>query len=494
MTFSLDRIVGFVKIDEPNLISIHRSTRPIVPTDESCLGHMCDAFICAARENNACMVYVALYDTRQKSNLVFVADPVAPGECPALIRKAETFLNDLGFSMEPVNVNFSPATREVILRDIKVMRPPKPAALRRQHEARAPAQKVEETPPEQVVAAAEQAGADAEREALLTARLAEAATALERLSAEKEELARKASREFKRLKAQRDRLRKELDAAATARLDAERAPAADEEGDSGTTAALEAERDRLLAELAAAAEETEALRSALLEAQTGLGEENGRLSREIERLLDEREVAAVSLANEVEALRAALAIADENLVSERAKVSSALREMEALERNAAAELQAQDRAATDATPSDPFRCTEWNEVVSFEPDTTLKGVPYAGPGDVIEVYRSFNKIQAAPAGHPIQSCEGFVCLVRDGGREMVYAAWLMNTTREVLVCRPERAFANGDARLALRDGIGYFERVGFLMDRLDLEADPDQRQRQFDSLSIFTGSAMEHAA
>lgn len=591
MTFSLDRIVGFVRIDEPDLISIHRSTRPIVPTDENCLGHMCDAFICAARENNACMVYVALYDTRQKSNLVFVADPVAPGECQALIRKAETFLNELGFSMEPVNVNFSPATREVILRDIKVMRPPKPVAQKRQPGACAPAQKGEETSP-QVVAAAEQAHrpavADAEREALLDARLTEAATALERLSAEKEELARKASREFKRLKAQRDRLKKELDAAATARLEAERAPP-DEAGDSGIIAALEAERDALLVELAALREETETLRRALLDARTGLGRENDRLSREIDRLRDEREVAAVSLANEVEALRAALAIADENLASERAKVSSALREMEALERNAAAGLKAlkkrvdslgaekellesmaaevklkakdeierlqmvnqsqrraaikkvnalkdemrqlaearsimaspfglamspggadpplsgrapehpapapaQDRSDTGATPSDPFRSTEWNEGVSFEPDMTLKGVPYAEPGDVIEVHRSFNKIQAAPAGHPIQSCEGFVCLVRDGGGGMVYAAWLMNTTRKVLVCRPERIFANGDARRALRDGIDYFERVGFLMDRLDLEADPDQRRRQFDNLSIFTGSAMERAA
>jgi len=685
MAFCLDRTVAYLKICEPDLISIHRSTHPIVPSDNCSLGHLCDAFICLTRENGSNRVWVALYDIHHKSNLVFVADSEAADsrERSHLVLEAVSFLTSLGFTMEPVNLGFSPAMREVIMRDLKIMRPPKAGAVKRHTQSPAVVRQaaIEIQLPEAITAEEQlpQAkGEDADREADLKARLADATSTLERLQAEKEELANRGKRDLKALKAELARSRREFDTAETARREAEKALSTSAAASGVSVAALEVERDDLLRELADAREEAGALRSELLEMQAVHISENQALRQEVECLRGERAVTMVAVSGELEierdallreladvreevgslrsellemqaahitenqalrqeieclrgesavaavaasgeqeslhaalavseealcnerskyesahreleTLHAALGISDEALSIERSKNESALREMDALERNAAAEIkslqmridalssekrllvtkaeemkgkakgeierlrqenQTQRRAAvkklnslkeelsqlaetraimtspfglpplqgdtpdrpatgnvaeaempaagppgTGNTHTDPFRSTGCSDDMCFEPDPDMKGIPYATPEDLIEVQRSFNKIQAAPSGNLVQSCEGFVCLVKHDGKKMVYVAWLMNETGELLVCRPERAPENVKAaRLAFREGIGYFERVGFLMDRLELETDPERRQRQLDKLPIFDRIVTECAA
>lgn len=370
MAFSLDRTRSYVRIDEPNLISIHRSTCPIVPAADYSQGHLCDAFICAAREYNLFRVYIGLYDSQLKSNLVFVADPVGfdNKKTAILIKEAETFLTSIGFSMEPVNMEFSPATREVIMRDIKVMREPS-----------------------------------------LAVRLDAAMLAIEGLTADKNELIQKASRTHKAFKAEVDKLRQQLVLANTATFEATGKPVLDEE----SAAALMMERDSLRAELAVIREEIKAIRSehshaqviknksqldrhsfdTLLKAakeesrvlreeaciareqaeaakhevydarqeiqalqdaanafeeeaqadkstaQTVYSGEITSLEQEIDRLHREHDTIMAVQSNEINALRAALAIADESLSFERTKNESALQEMDALERNATVELK-----------------------------------------------------------------------------------------------------------------------------------------------------------
>jgi hypothetical protein len=627
MAFTLDRTVSFVKIAEPDLISIHRSTHSIIPKDDSFQGHLCEAFICTARENDSCRVFVALYDTRQKSNLIFVDDPVALKESDSLIRQAEAFLHELGFSMAPVNISFSVATREVVIRDLKVMRPPKHVAARQQAAPEAQARDTKELPHREVVPAVVPAqrqsdSDDAGGEKLLASRLAETVTALERITAEKDEFERKAERELKKLKAERGMLSKELEAA---RLEVERVATVKKDGDDGKFAALVAERDTLKCDLSALRQDMEKLRGELDAVQSELGGENSRLRQEIERLEgeqdyaligltyeaeslreslsaanealmaarawnDKQESSAAALSNEVEALRAALATADKTLGSERVKNESALREMDALEQNAADEMKilekrieslseekrglevmaaelksnagkeierlrqvnqsqrrsaikkvnalkeeirqlAEARAAMTSSfgvallpgvaeepppaakhkeapakgdpasesstdnATNPFELPGSFDEISFEPDTALKGVPYGEPEDVIEVHRSFNKIQAAHFGKVAQSCDGFVCKVKNDSRTEVYAVWFMNVTGEVIVCRPDPQPENaGSVRRALREGVDYFERVGFLMDQMHLEEDRDLRLRQLDTLGIFHRIDMERAA
>src|SRR6185369_5028661 len=145
--------------------------------------------------------------------------------------------------------------------------------------------------------------------------------------------------------------------------------------------------------------------------------------------------------------------------------------------------------------SDRFRSCEATEYLDFLPDKSLKGIPYYISTDVVEIYRSYNTIQAAPTGKQAQKCDGFVCLVTEGGQSLVYVAWRMNSSGEVLVCLPERV-ADGDdsCQRMLREGISYFERIGFLIDRLHLEDDPDKRQVQLDNLAVFCRTVTYRAA
>lgn len=662
MAFSLDRTRCYVRIDEPNLISLYRSTSSLVPELDCCQGHSCEAFICAAREYNLFRVYVCLHNTQLKSNLVFVADPVSfdNKKNAALIKEAESFLAKIGFSMERVNLEFSAATREVILHDMKIMREPS-----------------------------------------LAVRLDAAMLAIDELTAEKNELIKKTSRAEKSYRAEVDKLRQQLTKANTGSSGAAEITLKDE----STMAALISDRDSLRAQLEILRAETESLRGELSQANANQPDtsadslvksakkevdvlreelrialkkadaaeyevENARqeiqvlqdavrdaqeavsvaeqkvvklledvrvsreatlnaeadvqsarqeitslrdaakafkektqseksstqadysaeissLQQEIARLHLEHDKAMAIQTNEIGTLRAALAIADENLSYERTKNDSALQEMDALERNASLELkklkkkvdllsdekrvlesmatemktaakeeierlqqinQSQRRAAVkkvkslteeirqlsearavmtspisaslatvntknsgfeSETPaqftvsenqqagfSDPFGLSGNAEYISFEPDPALDGIPYYSLEDIVEVHRSFNKIQASPLGKKVQNCDGFVCLVKGAEQDMaVYVVWLMKETGDVLVCRPDHIPESGNIALHMvREGIGYFERVGFIMDRLILVPDPEKRQQQIDSLPFFHKNTLECAA
>jgi hypothetical protein len=64
-----------------------------------------------------------------------------------------------------------------------------------------------------------------------------------------------------------------------------------------------------------------------------------------------------------------------------------------------------------------------------------------------------------------------------------------------LICLPDRVADGEDScRQILRAGIGYFERIGFFIDRLPLEMDPDKRQIQLDGLAVFCRTVTDCAA
>ncbi|MFA7060516.1 MAG: hypothetical protein WC156_06835 [Pedobacter sp.] len=511
MAFSLDRTRSFIKIDEPDLISIHRSNSPIVLTDYN-HGHFFDAFICAAHENNLLRVYIGLHDSQLKSNLVFVADPVAfdNKNTAILIKEAETFLTNIGFSMELINMEFSPAIREVIMRDLKVMREPS-----------------------------------------LSIRFDAAMFAIEELTVEKNELIQKMFRAHKAFKAEVDKLRQQLVLANSAALEATDKSVSDEE----SVAALMVERDSLRAELAVIREEIEAVRSEhdtimavqyneihTLQAALAIADESLSLERtknesalqkmdaleknaavdlkmlkkRIDSLSDEKHMLESMAAEmnfkakrEIERLqqinqsqRSAAIKKVKTLIEEMRQLSEARAVMTSppgvslstadVKKSSESESEMEilhhvtDSASSGEAFSNPFGFSDKSENISFEPDSTLNGIPYSRLEDVVEVHRSFNKIQAAPIGKQVQSCDGFVCLVKVGQYMLVYVVWFMNETGEVLVCRPDHIPESLDIALNMvRDGIGYFERVGFIMDKLILKPESEQRQNQIDSLSFF---------
>lgn len=640
MTFSLDRTRSFLKIEEPNLLSLHRSAHPIIPHQEYCQEHLCDAFICVVLEYGLHRAYVALHDQQLKSNLIFIADPIRPDnkKMAALLLEAQRFLADIGFDMEQVDINFSSATREVIIRDIRAMREPS-----------------------------------------LALQLDAAKVALEGLIAEKNELTRKASQERTELKAEVESIRGRLIAATavpqppitvlTAKTDDNADPAfqdkpnalttdtdnRSEEGQELRLRLIDAEKElhkvqealssvknmlkstreslkntkeearQARKELKLSRHESDALNEKLKSEQVELDKarndlevvrrefqearmayeatlhdktahndaaeaghqaELAGLKAEIHRLMTEPAAKDYVDSGETEVLRAALTDATASLSIERAKNESALQEMDALERNASAELkllkkkvdaltaekhllekitaeikikaygeierqqqvnQSQRKAAIKKlqtlkeeirqlvearaviaspigiplTPSetndtcfpevdraeisitsqpasftfDLFGSCEAPEYLNFLPDRSLKGIPYSFSTDVVEIYRSYNTIQASPTGKQAQKCDGFVCLITEGGQSRVYVAWQMNFSGETLICLPEHAADRDDScREILRAGIGYFERIGFLIDRFQLENDPDMRQTQLDSLPIFCRTVTKCAA
>ncbi len=618
MAFSLDRSLSYVRIDEPNLISIHRSAKSAGPNDDVFFGHLCEAFILAARENNTCRVYAAIYDTQLKSNFIYVPDQATGKNVDgdALVCEAEAFLKNMGFSVEPVNIRFSPAVREVVIRDIKVMRPPKVAVVKPIAEPSVPTRQkdkphVPSVSPAKVQIFETEESKGPEQDSNQN----NGATVFER-ALSGDESTRDAALELESLKSDLAVAKQELDAERAARRAVEDKMALALEKGSADFAALKMDRDRLKSQLASLREKSDLRYRTQATAMSELESENAGLRDDLARLRSMQDNTAAELAEEVktlrdalrkteseldaerskneqlsdsvqttsrevETVRAALNNADESLRVERSKNDSALREMEALEQNAAAQLkslnqkveslhaekrllesiaaemklkasgeierlqklnQSQRKAAIQKiselkeemrqlaearavisssfavpqkleegqdpitgvskqdmpmqpldvacsnsyTSPDPFGCPACVDEVCFEPDMTLMGVPYAEVGNVMEVHRSFNKIHAAPAGRLVQTCEGFVCLVNDGGEETVFAVWLMNKTDEVLVCRPNITRDSGyTSRQLLQEGINYFERVGFMMDSLHLEADLDLRQEQLDALSIF---------
>jgi len=628
MAFSLDRSLSYVRLDEPNLISIHRSAQNAIPSDDAFCGHFCEAFILEARENNTPRVYVAIYDTQLKTNLIFVPDRVTGRniEGGALVREAEAFLKVLGFNPEPVNIRFSPAVREVIIRDLKVMRPPKETASKPVSESSMPTRQKDESPlPGAPPVKVQVPKPEGSQDSVSNLNLGIGATATKPPVPVEEEATRNSSPELDALKSELVLSRLELEAERAARLAAEDKLALADEKSAADLFALKADRDVLKSEFAALREKTRMQYLAHANAMTELEGENRVLREELVLLRGNRDDVAAALSEEVsslrgallkadrelkaersqneelsnqaqttsrevEALRAALNTADESLYVERSKNDSALREMDALEENAAAELESLDqkveslhaekrllesiaaemklkatgeierlqklnqsqrkaairkiselkeeirllaeaRAVMSSPFAVPFKRDEepiasegggkleismlpldaasaganvspnpffeggGGDEVSFEPDMALVGVPYAEARDVMAVHRSFNKIHAAPTGRTVQTCEGFVCLVNDGGEEAVFAVWLMNQTDEVLVCRPNIARNSGDStRRLLQEGIDYFERVGFLMDSLQLEDALDLRQQQLDSLAIFKKVALVCAA
>lgn len=685
MTFVLDRTRSFLKIDASILLSLHRSIQPIVPAADYCHGHLCDAFICIVLEYNLHRVYLALHDQQLKSNLVFVSDPIRPDQKKqeALLREAYAFLENLGFKMDEVNINFSSATREVILKDIRVMREPSPAL-----------------------------------------QLDAAKAALEVLNSEKKEIIQKATRQLMKLKAEVEDLKGQLTAATAV----QQASMAEQPAKVEHMAdyALQVEPDALQKESAALREEGEGVRLRLVSAEKELHKvreelvrvrtmlkstreklknakeeakqakkelklsrhenddlneklksaqveldkardeievvrrefkearkaydsaldnraagnedveaahntETAGLKAEINRLTAELAGHELAHSGEIELLRGALSEANDSLSAEKAKIEYVAQEMDALERNAAAELkslkkqvdslgaekrllekiaadikikadgeierqqqvnQSQRKAAvkklnalkeeirqlaearavvsapvgvpqavwdtrvshtadekepalvsqqegfssdlfrtfevSESMPtvksllqpetrvsfyqgaerqevsfssqqasfsSDPFGSSEATGSIDFVPDKSLKGVPYSCSTEVSEVYRSYNTIHVAPTGKRPQKCDGFVCLVSEGGRSKVYVAWWMHSSGEALICVPEHAVDGEDScRRMMREGIGYFERVGFLIDRLRLEPDPDRRQAQLDNLGVFYRTAIDCAA
>lgn len=131
MAFSLDPARNHLALDEADIISLFSTPHPAVPQDPRFMGHPCQAYICTSRENNLLHVFVAILDTTSKLPSIFTSSCAAKdnGKFGRLVKEAHSLAGSMGFTLEPVNLDYSTAMRQVIIRSHRIMRPPEPHRL-----------------------------------------------------------------------------------------------------------------------------------------------------------------------------------------------------------------------------------------------------------------------------------------------------------------------------------------------------------------------------
>lgn len=126
MTLSLSTTLTHITIDESAIIDIYRSTQPVTPPDAMYGGHPCEAYFCTGRENSQMLAYVAILDTTTKVPFIFTdtCDGKDAAACRQLMAEANERIVSLGFSLKKIAIDYGVAMRQVIIRNLRIMRPP----------------------------------------------------------------------------------------------------------------------------------------------------------------------------------------------------------------------------------------------------------------------------------------------------------------------------------------------------------------------------------
>ncbi len=128
MSFAINPSLNHIDIPESCVYELFRSQSEVLLPDARFHGHTSEAYICIAKIEKTVKAYIALLEMEMKSVFVYTSDYSVsdPAFYPEVYAEAEAFVKKMGFVMEPVNLGFSPAMREVIIKGFRVMRPPPP--------------------------------------------------------------------------------------------------------------------------------------------------------------------------------------------------------------------------------------------------------------------------------------------------------------------------------------------------------------------------------
>ena len=122
---ALDSTIGCIEASEPDVLDMYRSaplTTALVTDSEPA---SCEAFVCAIRKKARVQVYVALVaDDKRIFVYTTSGQPEAEREYHHTLQEALSFARSMGFVPERMDLNYSPAMREVVVRGIKILRPP----------------------------------------------------------------------------------------------------------------------------------------------------------------------------------------------------------------------------------------------------------------------------------------------------------------------------------------------------------------------------------
>jgi hypothetical protein len=217
MSFAINPSLTHIDIPDGNILEIYRSKGQIQLSAARFRGHPCEAVICIATVDKTVTARVALLETVMNSIFVYTSDFAAEqsADYPKVLAEAQEFTASFGFTMEKVNLDFSPAMREVIIKGIRVMRPPpkktKLRSLNRVDYAEQHAPEPSASPPGAVAEKSAEHTADPEEIRSLKAELVAGKALLEKITLEKETAVVSASREIATLKSTAGKLTKEIE-------------------------------------------------------------------------------------------------------------------------------------------------------------------------------------------------------------------------------------------------------------------------------------------
>lgn len=123
--------------------------------------------------------------------------------------------------------------------------------------------------------------------------------------------------------------------------------------------------------------------------------------------------------------------------------------------------------------------------VEFNLDKALDMIECGNPSEVIDVYSSLNVVNITPAGRPPQPCGAYIIALKRGERFRVHVAWSLTVDNSTLVYSPEKQPADAaECSRVVGDALGFVETVGFMMDSVKLNADPDKRGRALAKIPV----------
>lgn len=116
---ALDSTVGCIEASESEVLELYRSSAVIRSPGKL------EAYVCAIKKKAGIKVYLALVADDRKI-YVYTKPGVADDESgyQQTVERALACARSMGFSPEAVDLNYSPAMREVVVRNTKILRPP----------------------------------------------------------------------------------------------------------------------------------------------------------------------------------------------------------------------------------------------------------------------------------------------------------------------------------------------------------------------------------
>ncbi|QWV94276.1 hypothetical protein KP004_03565 [Geomonas oryzisoli] len=118
---ALDSTIGCIEVSESDVVDIYRSA-PITRSSDK-RAETTEAYICAIKKKTLVKVYFALVVNDHK---IYVYSTPGKGkseaEYPKDVEKAISYAKAMGFAPERVDLSYSPAMREVVVRNTKVLR------------------------------------------------------------------------------------------------------------------------------------------------------------------------------------------------------------------------------------------------------------------------------------------------------------------------------------------------------------------------------------